>query len=270
MNIPEFAMGIGQGVWLTHGAMRCFELSDPADRKAMIQLKKINHAYHTKSILRDLDLDILDGGLTCLLGSSGSGKSTILRIIAGLEIPQGGQVVMDGKVVTDAGKILVPAAERGIGFVFQDLALWPHFTVYEHIAFGLKELKINDLESKVLEMLDAFGLRKHRDKYPHQLSGGQKQLVAIARSLVLKPKTLLMDEPLSDLDVKLKHRMLEIIKALKQKYDMTIIYVTHDHKEAFALADQVVVLNQGQIEAMGSVSEIKTSSSAFVQYFLEY
>ena len=236
----------------------------------MVNLINVSHAYSSKPILYDLNLSVNPNQLTCLLGRSGSGKSTILRIIAGLEIPQSGQVAINGKVVTDNGRILVTSSERSVGFVFQDSALWPHFTVYKNIAFGLKEQKAEHINETVLEMLDFFNLLEHKEKYPHQLSGGQKQLVAIARSLVLKPKILLMDEPLSDLDVKLKQKLLDYIKKLKQNFDMTIVYVTHDHKEAFAIADQVVVFNNGKIEASGSVEEIKNSQNEFVQYFLEY
>ncbi len=236
----------------------------------MIELKNIHQAYDQKPVLQDLNLSIPSNQLTCLLGSSGSGKSTILRVISGLEIPQTGQVLIDGRVVTDSEKIIVPASERNIGFIFQDLALWPHFTVYENIAFGLQEQKKSHVKESVMEMLDFFSLRKYHNKYPHQLSGGQKQLVAIARSLVLNPKFLLMDEPLSDLDVKLKRKMLDYIHILKKKFDMTIVYVTHDHKEAFDIADQVVVLHQGNIEAAGTVSEIKNSSNEYVRYFVTF
>jgi len=236
----------------------------------MIKLKKINHAYRSKSVLYDLGLEIRSNQLTCLLGSSGSGKSTILRLIAGLETPQFGQILIDEKVVTNQGQIVVPVSKRGIGFIFQDLALWPHFTVYENIAFGLKQRKYPNIKATVKEILDLFNLRKLDTKYPHQLSGGQKQLVAIARSLVLKPNILLMDEPLSDLDVKLKRKLIAYIQKLKQDFDMTIVYVTHDHREAFAIADQVVVLNEGKIVAQGTVDEIKNSDNEFVRYFLEY
>lgn len=236
----------------------------------MITLKKINHSYHSKSVIYDLDLEIGRNQLTCLLGSSGCGKSTILRLIAGLEVPQFGEISIDKKVVTSDGDILIPPSEREIGFVFQDLALWPHFTVYENIAFGLKEKKVSDVNGKVLEILDFFKLSDQAQKYPHQLSGGQKQLVAIARSIVLKPKVLLMDEPLSDLDVKLKRQLLDYIKMLKQEFEITMVYVTHDHREAFAIADQIVVLKDGRIEDSGSVDAIKQSKNEYVRYFLEY
>ena len=235
-----------------------------------IKLNDITHAYGDNTVLQGLNLSIEDGTLTCLLGGSGCGKTTILRLIAGLETPLSGAISLDGHSVTENGRILIPPHRRGVGFIFQDLALWPHFTVYKNIAFGLEERKEPDVKQTVYEMLDFFGLRDHALKYPHQLSGGQKQLVAISRSLVLRPKVLLMDEPLANLDVKLKRKILEHIGNLKQQFDLTIVYVTHDHREAFAIADEVVVLNAGKIEDAGTVAAIKNSKNEFVRYFLEY
>ncbi len=237
---------------------------------SIIKLNNITHSYGDKQVLKDLTLSIEANHLTCLLGGSGSGKTTILRIIAGLEIPESGQVNIENKIVTDSRKIITEPYERNIGFIFQDLALWPHFSVYKNIAFGLSERKEKNIKQRVLDMLDFFGLQEYSAKYPHQLSGGQQQLVAISRSLVLKPKILLLDEPLSSLDVKLKRKILEHIKNLKQNFDLSIAYVTHDHKEAFAIADQIVVLNEGKIEETGSVEQIKKSENEYVKYFLEY
>ncbi len=236
----------------------------------MIALNDITHSYGKQQVLHHLTLQVDKGQLTCLLGSSGCGKTTILRLMAGLEMPQQGEVIIDGKRVSSGGKIIVPPYQRNMGFIFQDLALWPHFTVYKNVAFGLRERKEEQVQEKVGEMLGFFGLQDHEEKYPHQLSGGQKQLVAIARSLVLNPRILLMDEPLANLDVKLKRKMLEHIRNLKKNFDLTVVYVTHDHKEAFAIADKVVVLNEGKIEETGTVEQIKKSENSFVKYFLEY
>jgi len=236
----------------------------------LIELKKITHFYGRKSSLENLSLKIEANKFTSLLGSSGSGKTTILRLIAGLEIPREGKIIIEKKTVSEEGKIIVPPRERNVGFIFQDLALWSHFTIYKNIAFGLKERKEKNVQKTVFEILDFFGISEHAEKYPHQLSGGQKQLAAIARSLALKPKYLLMDEPLANLDVKLKRKILEHIKNLKNNFDVTIVYVTHDHKEAFAVADEIVVLNDGKIEATGGVEEIKNSQNEYVKYFLEY
>jgi len=242
----------------------------------MIKLNNIIHTYGEKPVLHDLTLDIEANQLTCLLGGSGCGKTTILRLIAGLEIPQSGEITIDNKTVTEKKQILVPPHQRNIGFIFQDLALWPHFTVYKNIAFGLTGRKSaewkgegKNVKEAVFEMLDFFGLEEYAEKYPHQLSGGQKQLVAISRSLVLKPKILLMDEPLANIDVKMKRKILEHIKKLKQNFDLTIIYVTHDHKEAFAIADKIVVIDEGKIQAIGTVEQIKKSENEFVNYFIE-
>ena len=243
----------------------------------MIELNNITHSYGTKPVLHNLTLNIEANHLTCLLGGSGCGKTTILRLIAGLEISQTGKITIENRTVSDKGQILVPPYLRNVGFIFQDLALWPHFTIYKNIAFGLTERKTDARKGKetkvkdtVYEMLDFFGLREYAEKYPHQLSGGQKQLVAISRSLVLQPKILLMDEPLANLDVKLKRQILEHIINLKKYFDLTIIYVTHDHKEAFAISDKIVVLNEGIIEATGTVDQIKKSENEFIKYFLEY
>jgi len=236
----------------------------------MIKLNNITHYYAEKKVLNNLSLDIKSNKLTCLLGDSGSGKTTILRIIAGLENPKSGSVLINDNVVSENEKIIIPSHKRNTGFVFQDLALWPHFTVYKNIAFGLNQQKQRDVKSTVLEMLNFFELQEYAEKYPHQLSGGQQQLVAISRSLVLKPKLLLMDEPLANLDVKLKHKILEHIKLLKNKFNLTIVYVTHDHKEAFKIADEIVVLNNGKIEERGNVEQIKKSENKFTRYFLEY
>ena len=236
----------------------------------MIELNNITHNYKDKVVFSDFSLKMEAGKLTCLLGDSGSGKTTILRLIAGLEIPLKGNVVIDNKTVTSDNNIETEANKRNIGYIFQDLALWPHLTVYKNIAFGLQEQKTENIKQTIIEILTQFGIEEHINKYPHQLSGGQKQLVAIARSLVLKPQLLLMDEPLSNLDVKLKRKLLEHIKTIKQQYDLTIIYVTHDHREAFEIADNIVVLNNGRIEDSGSVEHIKNSKNEYVKYFLEY
>jgi len=237
---------------------------------SIIKLENISHFYGTTNVLNNFDISFNANELTCLLGDSGCGKTTILRLIAGLEIPQKGNIIIDNKIVTENGKSIISPDKREIGFVFQDLGLWPHFTVYKNIAFGLEEQKTSDIKTRVTEILEFFGIENQAVKYPHQLSGGQKQLVAIARSLVLKPKILLMDEPLANLDVKLKHKILSYIKNIKEQFKITIIYVTHDHKEAFAISDKIIVLNDGKIEAQGDTEKIRSSNNEFVRYFLEY
>ncbi len=236
----------------------------------MIKLKNITKKYGQKTILHNLNLNFEENEITCLLGSSGCGKTTILRLIAGLEVPQAGEIIINKKTVSRNNRIIIPPYQRLTGYIFQDLALWPHFTVYKNIAFGLKEQKKENIKEIVAEMLDFFDLTEHSGKYPHQLSGGQKQLTAIARSLVLKPEILLTDEPLNNLDVKMKHKILHLIKNLKRNFNLTIIYVTHDHKEAFAIADKIVVMQNGKIIETGNAEQIKNSKNEYVKYFIEY
>ncbi len=236
----------------------------------MIEFNNVTHGYGEKITVKNFSLKIEAGKLTCLLGSSGSGKTTILRLIAGLEIPRSGKISIDGKTVSENGSVLIPPHKRNIGFIFQDLALWPHFTVRKNIAFGLEKRKEKNVREKVRGMLDLFGLSNLGERYPHQLSGGQKQLAAIARSLALNPKIMLMDEPLANLDVKLKRNIIEHVKKLKTDFDLTLVYVTHDHKEAFALADKIAVIDAGTIADYGTPEEIKNSDNEFVKYFLEF
>ena len=201
----------------------------------MITLENITHSYGTQPVLDHLSMNFPKDKITCLMGKSGSGKTTILRLIAGLEVPQSGKIIIDGKTVTDNQTLRVPPHERHLGYIFQDLALWPHFSVYDNVAFGLKERKKKNIKEEVMKMLGKFGIENHAQKYPHQLSGGQQQLVAIARSLVLKPKILLLDEPLNNLDTDLKQQILEHLLRLKKEFALTLIYVTHDEREAEVL-----------------------------------
>ena len=238
----------------------------------IISLQNITKYFAQIPVIQNLSLDFGEGKFTCLLGSSGCGKTTILRLIAGLEKPDAGEIYLNDKLVSKDRKIKIPPSQRETGFIFQDLALWPHLTVYENIAFGLKIFSKNDEEKiklVIFEVLDFFGINGHQHKYPSQLSGGQQQLVAIVRSLVLKPKILLMDEPLANLDVKLKSKIRNQIKNLTRDFSVSIIYVTHDHHEAFNLADEIVVLNGGKIEAIGAPENIQKSENNFVKEFIE-
>lgn len=236
----------------------------------MLELKNITHFYDKIKILNNLNLSIQANKITCLLGSSGSGKTTILRLIAGLELPTNGEIFINAKIVTQNKKPIISTSKRGVGFVFQDLALWPHFTVYKNIAFGISQKKEKNIKEKVFKILHFFNLIEHAEKFPNQLSGGQKQLTAIARALVLKPKILLMDEPLTNLDVKLKRKILQYIKQIKKEFNLTIVYVSHDHREAFEIADQIIVLSEGKIEELGTTEQIKKSNNELVKCFLEY
>ena len=237
---------------------------------SIIRLENIAFSYNEKEIIHDFSLEIESEKTSCLLGSSGCGKTTILRLIAGLETPKKGKIWIDNQLVSDSGKTIIPPHKRKTGFVFQDLALWPHLTVYKNVAFGLSKLHKSEIKNSVNEILEYFDLENDSRKYPHQLSGGQQQLLAIARALILKPKILLMDEPLANLDVKLKTRMLNYIQEVKNLFKITLVYVTHDHKEAFSVSDNIIVLNQGRIEDSGSIKKLKTSENEYVKYSLEY
>lgn len=233
-----------------------------------IILEHITHHYGEKEVLKDISVSF-EQGTTCLLGPSGCGKTTILRLIAGLERPSGGVVKINGTTVSENGAILVLPHQRKIGFIFQDLALWPHFTVYDNIAFGLKEKKEKNIKSKVSDLLDLFGISDKAREYPHQLSGGQKQMVAIARSLALQPEILLMDEPLANIDTQLKEDILQHLKAIQQQQGFTMLHVTHDHREAMNIGDYILIINAGKIEAAGTKEKIESSSSQFVKSFLK-
>ena len=233
-----------------------------------VRLDEVWKSYKNEAVLRGIDLEIEYGKITTILGTSGSGKTTILRIIAGLEAPDRGSVSIDGKLVSREGRILVPPHRRSLGFIFQDLALWPHMTVYKNIAFGLEVRHEKGIRQKVEEIADFFGIKGHLKKYPGELSGGQQQLVALARGLVLNPRLILMDEPLSSLDVMKKAKIRQVIKGLIHKFSVGIIYVTHDHKEAFELSDHIVVINNGKIVERGTPSQLRESKDEFVKDFL--
>ena len=235
----------------------------------ILSLQNVTKSFGKTSIISNLSLAFGESKFTCLLGSSGSGKTTILRLIAGLDKPDEGKIYLDGKIASDDKNILIPSAQRETGYIFQDLALWPHLTVYENIAFGLNVKKVENINSIISEILSFFDMLGHQHKYPSQLSGGQQQLAAIARSLVLKPKILLMDEPLANLDVKLKSKIRDQIKDLTKSFSISIIYVTHDHQEAINLADEIVIINEGQIVEIGTAEDIQKSENSFVKEFME-
>jgi ABC-type Fe3+/spermidine/putrescine transport system ATPase subunit len=198
-------------------------------------------------------------GILSFLGPSGCGKTTLLRSIAGLEIPDAGAVYIADKVQTSIEQgILVPPYDRAIGFVFQNYALWPHMTVFDNVAFGLKLRKQPgaQVKSKVLSSLELVGLKGREQRYPSQLSGGQQQRVALARSLALEPRLILLDEPLSNLDAKLREEMRVELRRLITKVGISALYVTHDQDEAFTISDKVIVMDGGRILQYASPDEI--------------
>src|SRR5258705_1962110 len=205
----------------------------------------------------DISLEIKDNSFVTLLGPSGCGKTTTLRLIAGYIIPDEGTIEVDGRVLSSPGTVVPPEA-RGMGMVFQNYAIWPHKTVFENVVFGLKLRKVPAAEAKkkVSDTLALVNLAGLEARYPNELSGGQQQRVALARSLVVEPDILLLDEPLSNLDAKLRERMRTELKDLQRRTGITFVYVTHDQAEALALSDQIAVMSLGRVQQCGAPFEV--------------
>ncbi len=214
----------------------------------VLELRGITCAYDPgRPAVRDISIAAKEGEILCLLGPSGCGKTTILRAIAGFEAVQSGQIFLSGRLVSSPDQ-LVPTEERRVGMVFQEYALFPHLRVRDNIAFGLRHLSRSERKAKVQDMLRLVGLEGFERRYPHELSGGQQQRVALARALVQNPVVLLLDEPFSNLDPDMAGRMRHELHTLLRRTKTTTILVTHDHDEAFAMADRIAVLNQGRLE----------------------
>lgn len=216
--------------------------------------------------VKGVDFVIPKGSLTTILGPSGCGKTTILRMIAGLEMPTSGQIFIDGKEVTTLGP-----ADRNVSLVFQSYALFPHMSVIENVAYGLKMSNVPKAQAiqKAKATLQLVGLIGFDDRLPSELSGGQQQRVALARALVLEPAVLLFDEPLSNLDARLRREMREEIRSLQQRLNLTVAYVTHDQSEALAVSDQIIVMNHGVIAQVGTPEQLyEFPQSEFVAGFM--
>lgn len=216
----------------------------------VVELDSISKAYGEEKALDDVSLGIEPGERVVVLGPSGCGKTTILRLIAGFIAPDSGTVSIEGKPVSRDGRILTPPERRNVGMVFQDLALWPHLTVKGNIEFGLRAQGFPKSERlrRIRESLELVGMSQYADRKPAELSGGQQQRVALARALVLEPKVLLMDEPLSSLDLDLNVRLRKEILALHANLGFAMVYVTHDREEAMEIATRVVTMRHGRIE----------------------
>jgi len=213
----------------------------------------LSKRFGKASVLENISFDVGEGEVLVLLGASGSGKTTILRIIAGLEMPYTGKVILHGKDVTE-----LPARERGVGVIFQSYALFPKMTVEKNIGYGLRirKRKRKEIKETVNELLSLVQLEEHRKKYPSQLSGGQQQRVALARALINHPRVLLLDEPLGALDLKLRKQMQVELKGIQREVGITFLYVTHDQEEALAMSDRIAVMDRGEVRQCGTPEEV--------------
>ena len=227
-----------------------------------IILEHIDKYYGNNRVLKDINLTIEDGDFMTLLGPSGCGKTTTLRVISGLEKPQNGTMTIDGKVMIDAANAFYEEpSRRGLNLVFQSYALWPHMTVYQNIAFGLKIKKLSkkEIDQRVMDSLKTLRIDQYKDRYPNELSGGQQQRVAIARAIASGTKLLLLDEPLSNLDARLRIDMRVELKRLHKETGTTIVYVTHDQVEAMTMSTKVALFKAGEIAQIATPLELYTN-----------
>ena len=238
---------------------------------AILKVEGLSKTFKDVKALNSVSFEF-EKGILSFLGPSGCGKTTLLRSIAGLEIPDAGSISIADEIQTSVEKgILLPPYARKIGFVFQNYALWPHMTVYGNVAFGLKLQKLSEKEikRKVLSALELVGLQGREYRYPSQLSGGQQQRVALARSLALEPRLILLDEPLSNLDAKLREEMRVELRKLIKKVGISALYVTHDQEEAFTISDAVIVMESGKILQYAAPEDIyNRPTHSFVASFI--
>lgn len=233
---------------------------------AHIQLEHLHVGYGATSVLNDIHLEIAQGEFVALLGASGCGKTTLLRTIAGFSAPSAGAVRVDGQDMTHQ-----PPEKRGMALVFQSYALWPHMTVAQHIAYGLKLRRVPraEIATRVAQLEQMLGLSGLGDRKPAQLSGGQRQRVALGRALAVQPAILLLDEPLSNLDTRIRLQLRDEIRALQQRLGLTAIHVTHDREEAMVMADRIVILHQGKVMQSGSPQQVyHHPANAYVAAFM--
>lgn len=235
------------------------------EKKYKLQICKINKSYN-RDVLKDVSIDVYEGEFLTILGPSGCGKTTLMRIIVGLIQPTSGKIFVDGMDITSK-----QASERNIGIVFQNFALFENMTVKQNIEYALKVKKIdkNEINKISTNLLEKIGLSEYALKKPYSLSGGQQQRVAIARTLALNPKIILFDEPMSSLDVDTRLSLRKELKNIQKEFGTTMIYITHDQEEAFALSDRIIVMSNQGINQIGTPTEILDNpSDSFVQKFV--
>jgi spermidine/putrescine ABC transporter ATP-binding subunit len=236
---------------------------------AFIEIKNLFKHFKKVVAIDHIDLEVKEGEMLTLLGPSGCGKTTTLRCIAGLEKPDEGDIVIDGKSMLAAG--FVPPSKRGIGMVFQNYAVWPHMKVFNNVVYGMKLQGVakQEIAERARQVLELVGLKGLEDRYPAQLSGGQQQRVALGRALVRNPKVMLLDEPLSNLDAKLREKMRFEIKSLVRRMGITSVYVTHDQAEAMVISDRIAVMESGQVVQVGTPEDIyRKPANRFVADFI--
>ncbi len=232
----------------------------------IIRCENINKKFKTKTVLEDVSFEVMRGEFLSLLGPSGCGKTTILRMLIGIEKPNSGRILKDGRDITNTAP-----KDRNIGIVFQNYSLFPNMDVYHNISYALQSRKMSksEIDKKVREIIETVGLEEHIYKKPKQLSGGQQQRVAIARTLVLNPDIILFDEPMSALDAEIKVVLRQQIKEIQKKLKITMVYVTHDQEEAFALSDRIMVLNDLRIAQLDTPYNLyHNPADAFVKRFV--
>lgn len=241
---------------------------------SQVKFESIKKQYENNvTVVEDFNLTINDGEFVSFLGPSGCGKTTTLRMLAGLEKNTQGKIYLGADLVSDPeNKFFIPPEKRHVGMVFQSYAVWPHMNVFDNVAYPLKIQKKSktEIEERVLKMLELVEMKGLEKRMPNQLSGGQQQRVALARGLVMQPRVLLLDEPLSNLDAKLREKMRKDIRDIQKKLKLTVVYVTHDQIEANTMSDRIVIMNQGKIVQVGSPAEIKANpANEFVRNFIQ-
>ena len=237
---------------------------------ASVTITGVTKSFGNVTVLQEFNQKFEDGEFITLLGPSGCGKTTMLRLIAGFEKPSSGEIYIGDKLVSSEKEFL-PPEKRGIGMVFQSYAVWPHMNVFDNIAYPLKIQKIskNEIEERVNQVLKIVHLEQYKDRFPSELSGGQQQRVALGRALVAQPEILLLDEPLSNLDAKLREEMRYEIKEITKKLKITVIYVTHDQIEAMTMSDRIVLINKGEVQQVAPPQEIYSKpKNMFVANFV--
>jgi iron(III) transport system ATP-binding protein len=237
-----------------------------------VEFRHVSKSYQESVILKDISFKISDGEFVSFLGPSGCGKTTSLRLVAGLEKNTSGEIYIGEELISSPEKnLFIPVKDRRLGMVFQSYAIWPHMNIFENVAFPLrmakkKEDEIRDKVEEVLKLVELGGLSA---RMPNTLSGGQQQRVALARGLVARPRVLLLDEPLSNLDAKLREKMRKDIRDIQQHFKMTCIYVTHDQIEAFSMSDRIMIMEKGNILQFGTPAEIRSNpANEFVRTFI--